>query len=354
MTTAVSKLWFRAPVIAFGALLVAIAPRADATEFTAASTTSAASVAPSGTPADSTSFGAALSGDGRFSAFSSYADNLVADDTNGFSDVFLHDNATNVITRLSVATDGTEGDFGSVQPSASGDGRYVAFSSIATNLVAGDTNAVADVFIRDTVANTTTRVSNGVADSDAPAISADGRYVAFQSNGSVLDYDTQTNTTTLVAKGAAPAISPDGHYVAYVSAGSVFVRDTQKQTTTRISRAGAESGNPSVSSNGRYVAFETKSGSATDVFVRDTLARVTTRLTRSTAYSGDAAISADGRYVAYYSYASGKPTVLVRDLHARTPQTVARQAFNPAITADGGRIAYETSHDVYVVTRQAA
>ncbi|MFS8499377.1 MAG: hypothetical protein FWJ70_14305, partial [Micromonosporaceae bacterium] len=107
------------------------------------------SVASDGAPGDANSFSASVSADGRYVAFDSGATNLVADDTNGFRDVFVHDRETGVTQRVSVTSDGTQGNGTTSEPAISADGRYVAFESAASNLVPGDTNEVQDVFARD-------------------------------------------------------------------------------------------------------------------------------------------------------------------------------------------------------------
>ena len=130
-----------------------------------------------------------VSANGRYVVFSSVATNLVTGDNNQKRDIFLHDTQTNITTRVSVASNGAKSnkDYSSF-PSISGDGRYVVFQSDATNLVTGDTNAKTDIFLHDTQTSITTRVSvasNG-AESDnssgwRPSISGDGRYVVFSS-----------------------------------------------------------------------------------------------------------------------------------------------------------------------------
>jgi hypothetical protein len=122
----------------------------------------------------------------------SYASNLVVGDTNNERDIFVHDLATGDTTRVSVDSAGGEGNGFSYGSSISSDGRYVAFFSGASNLVAGDTNGVWDAFVHDRLTGVTTRVSvdsNGVAGNGSceyPSISADGRYVAFASYASNL------------------------------------------------------------------------------------------------------------------------------------------------------------------------
>ena len=198
------------------------------------------SVGPNGAQADGRSFVPALSADGRFAAFYSDATNLVTGDTNNARDVFLRDLQSGETTRVSVGPAAVEANGDSFEPAISADGRFVAFSSAATNLVAGDSNDVNDVFVRDRLANTTTRVSVGLAGananggSDAPSISADGRYVAFTSaatnlvdgdtNGQrdAFVFDRQTGVTTLaslsftgeqaILDSFTPELSADGKY----------------------------------------------------------------------------------------------------------------------------------------------
>ena len=322
------------------------------------------SVASDGTEADSSSYNPSISSDGRYVAFHSSATNLVAGDTNGYEDIFVHDTQTGTTTRVSVASNGTEGDSPSYNPSISSDGRYVAFESWARNLVAGDTSWEDDIFIHDTQTGTTTRVSvasNGTeADSSSynPSISSDGRYVAFESDATnlvagdtngyddIFVHDTQTGTTTRVSVASdgteandyssEPSISSDGRYVAFSSdatnlvAGDtnqrddIFIHDTQTGTTTRVSVAsdGTEgdgvSWTSSISSDGRYVAFDSRAKNLVagdtnwkdDIFVHDTQTGTTTRVsvasdgTEADGNSYNPSISSDGRYVAFISYAT--------------------------------------------------
>src|SRR4028119_15959 len=129
-----------------------------------------------------------ISADGRFVAFSSGASNLVPGDTNNTGDIFVRDRLTNTTTLVSVDSAGNQANSDSDNPSISADGRFVAFDSFASNLVPGDTNRETDIFVRDTLTNTTTGVSvdsavnQGNTYSYNPSISADGRFVAFISN----------------------------------------------------------------------------------------------------------------------------------------------------------------------------
>jgi Tol biopolymer transport system component len=226
------------------------------------------SVDSSGAEANSYSYRAAISADERSVAFHSFASNLVSGDTNGTWDIFVHDRSTGLTERVSVDTTGTEGNDKSSdldRPVISSDGRYVAFSSLATNLVAGDTNAKADVFLRDRQLGTTARVNvdSGGAEADDsggyPSISSDGLLVAFTSSATNL-VAGDTNATN-----------------------DAFVRDRALATTERVNlgfdgrEADGPAFSPSISADGRYVAFESDASNLVpgdtngvrDVFVRD-------------------------------------------------------------------------------------
>jgi Tol biopolymer transport system component len=197
-----------------------------------------------------------LSADGRYVAFISAAGDLVPGDTNGCDDVFVRDRQSGTTERVSIATDGTQANdhcgVGGVGVAISADGRYVAFPSDASNLVAGDTNARRDAFVRDRQAGTTVRASVSSAEAQgnlsrgSRSISGDGRYVAFVSyatnlvpgdtNGQedVFVRDLVAGTTTRVnmsaggAQANAPcslscALSDDGHYVGFESGASNLV-----------------------------------------------------------------------------------------------------------------------------------
>ena len=149
--------------------------------------TTRVSVDSAGAESNGPSFAASISADGRFVAFESDASNLVASDTNAARDIFVHDRMTGMTTRVSVDSSGTAGDDASDDPSISADGQLVAFESRATNLVAGDTNAGGDVFVHDRVTGVTTRVSVDSAGAEgdnasfSAHISANGGFVAFGS-----------------------------------------------------------------------------------------------------------------------------------------------------------------------------
>jgi len=213
------------------------------------------SVATDGTEANDIIFDPEISDDGRYVVFTSLADNLVSGDTNGKYDVFLHDLQTSTTARVSTASDGSEGDNNSKFSKLSGNGRYVVFSSAATNLMPDDTNNKEDIFIHDIQTGMIKRVSlaNNGAEADAnslySSVSSDGRYVAFTSHA--------TNLVSGDTNG-----EPD-----------LFVRDTIDATTVHVSRAsdGTYGNNasyyPAISGNGSFVTF---TSSATNLVDGDT------------------------------------------------------------------------------------
>jgi Tol biopolymer transport system component len=257
-----------------------------------------------------------ISANGTRTVFHSGASNLVAGDSNNADDIFLHDSASGLTTRVSVATGGAQGDGYSSAPRISADGRYVAFLSGATNLAAGDTNGFPDVFVHDTQSGVTTRVSGGSAGAPAngacyaPSISDDGRYVAFHSAATNLVVGDTNNSW------------------------DVFVHDRHSGITTRasVNSSGAQgsshSAAPSLSGDGRFVAFHSNASNliagdtngAWDIFVRDLQSGAVERVSRDSAGAAgngncaDASISADGRYVAFHSAATN---LVANDNNAR-------------------------------------
>jgi plastocyanin len=187
-------------------------------------------------PGQGDSKGAQISAGGRYVAFESAAPNLVGGDTNGKNDAFLFDAETGLVERVSTGTNGQEGDGHAGVASVGDDGQYVTFVSGATNIVAGDTNASNDVFLRDRIAGTTVRISvasdgsQGNARSEAGYISGN-HLVAFGSeatnlaaggrpeSANVFVRDLDAGTTRLVGAGNEPAISSDGRFVTYMSVG---------------------------------------------------------------------------------------------------------------------------------------
>src|SRR5436309_665879 len=184
-----------------------------------AQTTERVSVASGGTEGNGASLSSALSADGRLVAFQSDATNLVVGDTNGATDVFVRDRQTGMTARVSVASDGTQANNVSSYPALSADGRFVAFQSDATNLVVGDTNGKTDVFVHDRQTGTTERVSvasgGGTQGTDNsggffafPARSADGRLIAIQSHATNPVAADQNAATDLPVHNRTPPTTP--------------------------------------------------------------------------------------------------------------------------------------------------
>jgi Tol biopolymer transport system component len=303
----------RAALAITAAVVVALPLTGQPAQAHAPGVTERVSTSSQGAAGDNDSLLAAVSADGRFVAFVSLASTLVPGDTNGTSDVFVRDQTTGTTERVSVDGRGrqsTGGDAGGVldtnwgPPAISADGRYVAFASSATNLVKGDRNQVADVFVRDRVAGTTERVSvvsrkleaNG--ESSQPAISPDGRFVAFASFADNLVPD-DTNFTSDVFLVDRTGGGPQ----------RVSVSNTGQQGENR-------SGSPSISADGRFVAFMSSSDAlvpgdgdgASDIFVRDRAAATTEGISVAPTASGfgatssSPAITPDGRFVVFDSW----------------------------------------------------
>jgi Tol biopolymer transport system component len=291
----------------------------------------------------------ALSASGRYAVFSSISPDIVNGDTNGVMDVFLRDRETGTTTRVSVSSSGAQAngpsaDFYGV--SVTPDGRYVSFYSLASNLVPGDTNNQWDVFVRDTAAGTTERVS--VSGSGAQAndgsyqsyLSDDGRYVLFNSAASNLIAsqsraptayvrDRLNRTTRVVGLDdptpicAAGGFSADGTLAAFTcgSAG-LYVRNLTDNSLEQVSYPHSAEVTTTVadlSANGRYLAFttdaqilpaDTNGGTGWfDAYLYDSATHTFDLISANTkGVSGDnssnaAAVSDDGRYVAFSSWA---------------------------------------------------
>jgi uncharacterized repeat protein (TIGR01451 family) len=324
-------------------------------------TTIRANTAADGTQADAMGGVSALSADGRHLAFTTFATNLVPGATNGTQHVYVKDLQTGSVVRASTAADGALANGLSTAVSASGDGRYVSFASSATNLVGGDTNGVGDIFVKDLLTGAVVRASTGSDGGEAnnysaePAMSADGRWVAFRSGASnlvagdtgaadifVKDLQTgaivraSTNGSGAQADGssALPSLSADGRFVAFQSAATnlvsydtggkvdIFVKDLQTGVVQRASTTGSgvgsytDSSAPCISDDGRYVVFEGGGINLVDgsyyavgnIFLKDLQTQEIVRLNGSLgveepAVAKSAAISGDGRHVAFTSTA---------------------------------------------------
>jgi len=374
------------------------------------------SVDSSGVQANGGSQRPAISDDGRFVAFASGASNLVSGDTNNAEDIFVKDRQTGVTTRVSVRSNGTEANGGSASPAISGDGRFVAFYSDASNLLNGDSNGFGDIFVHDRQTGQTTRVSvdsSGVEANAPPSddyavvsISGDGRFVTFYSDASnlvsgdtngvtdIFVYDRQSSRTTrasVASNGSEanagsihPNLSGDGRYVTFSSGATnlvagdnngkvdVFVRDLQTGSTTLISlsttgaQADGGGNSPDISGDGRYVVFLSASGNLDPradetankelVYVHDrqigqtTLASVSSDgVILTVGLFDQPTISRDGRYVAFSFYDKGDNNgilhIWVRDL--QTGESIKVEGGNDSsgfssLSADGKVVAFNS------------
>jgi Tol biopolymer transport system component len=308
-----------------------------------------------------------ISASGRFVSFDSPSPNLVKGDTNATYDVFVRDRLKGTTERVSVRSNGNEGNLESGYSAISANGRFVAFTSAASNLVPGDTNSADDVFVHDRRTGKTTRVSvssrgrQGNSYSDFPAISADGRFVAYLSEATNLVkgdtngyqdlflHDRKTGRTTLVTQSSSGAqanqpasylapgsISANGRYIVFASNATnlvandvngfedIFVRDAVagKTRLVSLSKGGAQadsfSVDPQISADGHSVSFSSNATNLvgndndgyTDIYVRNLKNGTTRRVNLNNAAkqgnnsSGSSSISADGRRVAFRSAAT--------------------------------------------------
>lgn len=302
-----------------------------------------------------------ISADGTRVVFSSYASNLIQRDLNRHEDIFIAEPDSGAMRRISLGPTGAEANGDSFYSSMSSNGQFVVFSSYASNLVAGDTNDRLDVFLSDIDAGIIERISiatdgtqsNGW--SNEPHVSDDGRYVIFTSSANNL-VSGDTN----------------GFW-------DVFLRDRSAGSTTRISvgdlgqQGNSYSGNPDISSDGRYLVFSSWSSnllpndvhSTLDVFMKDqstgnlSIASVSSSGAQGESMSFESSLSADGHYLVFSSYAwnlvpgdnNRARDVFIRDLLAGTTQLAsitsqdgqdAVGAERPAVSSDGRFVAFVT------------
>lgn len=382
-----------------------------------------ASVDSSGLQSNGASLGAVMSLGGRFVAYQSSASNLVAGDGNARNDIFVYDRETKTTVRASIS--GVEGDGDSSVASVSQDGRYVSFLSRATNLVANDTNGRADVFLRDLQSGTTVRINgtNANGDSEAAWVSPEGRFVAYHSKASnlvagdtagkadIFLFDRQTAQTSRVSgpgvdgleanlDSFSPVVTANGGAVFYLSGASnlvagdtngaadIFRFDTAAGLTTRVSvdgvggQANGASNAFAVSANGRYLAFQSSASNLVggdtngvrDIFWKDLqtgtvkLVSVADSGVQADKASSNTAISANGRYVAFQSDATNLVPgdtnqsfdIFVRDMVTEKIHRVslngsggqatgagggvgAADSATPAISADGRYVSFHSS-----------
>ncbi|OAI41579.1 hypothetical protein AYO38_00675 [bacterium SCGC AG-212-C10] len=318
--------------------------------------------------------GPSISSDGRYVAFSSSATNFAANDQKSVPDIFVYDRQTDTVQQVNVTSAGVPASGGGSDDAViSGNGRFVAYSSTAPNLVSPDFSGTRDIFIFDRQTSTTERASFGLAGAqpafgaETPAISAAGEFVAFASlSNNLVAGDTNSST-------------------------DVFVWNNQTNATERVSLSSAgQQGNgsssaPSISANGQFVAFESSATNfgpgvtSSGVFVRDRTAN-TTELISATGFQ--ASISANGRFVGFISEATnlvpgdtnGRADVFVHDRQTKTTERVSvdssgNQQLNgsvtrPSLSADGRLVAFasdaknliagdtNTGYDVFVFDRQ--
>lgn len=347
--------------------------------------------------ANGRSAGPVISGDGQFVAFFSDASNLVAGDTNGDTrDVFVHDRNSGTTELITVGGNGL-----STLPSISADGRLVSFSSIANNLVPGDTDGFRDIFVYDRNTQTLEQITEGANESSVDSsISADGGFVGFitSANNLVTPNPNNRNTAVLYDRIAAkfervpsnieferssgndgsttPSVSDNGQFVAFASAASnlvdgdnngssdIFVYSRETPNNVLITPgANGDSFNPSISADGRFVAFESAASNlvpgdtngVTDIFIYDRATANTELITfAGNENSTNASISGDGRFVAFESLArnlapgdnNGTTDVYVYDRETNTTQLLtpgANGASNaPSISRDGRFVAFSS------------
>lgn len=370
-----------------------------------------------------TSSAPSISADGRFVVFSSGASNLVPNDTNGFADIFIHDRETGGTERVSVDSAGNEADNSSDSGMISANGQFVGFHSRASNLVPGDTNAEIDVFIQHRETGRIERVSVGSDGKQGngfslfASLSANGRFVAFHSNASnlvpedtnnevdIFVHDRETGRTERVsvdnqgnqsdAGSAFPSISANGRFVAFLSMASnlvaddsngihdIFVHDREGRSTERVSldsegnqgHSGILIGsiNGMISADGRFVVFDSEAtnlvagdtNGAVDIFIHDRETGETERISVGDGgFVGnrDPSISRDGRYVVFQSLASTydpstfdpNENTLIADIfvHDRKTSKVKRvnlspdgeqgndSSFSPSISSDGQLVVF--------------
>lgn len=373
------------------------------------------------------SFAVAYSPDATHVAFQSASTVVVPGDTNGAPDIFVIELSSGAVERASLAHDGSQSALGGYDPSISDGARFVTFTSNSTNLAPGDTNNATDVFLRDRLSGTTELVSvsssgvQGNTHSREASISADGRFVAFfshsfnlapgASGGQIYLRDRTLGATSVVSLatdgslgshgGYEPSISADGRFVAFQSSSinlvpgdalpaaggngwDVFVRDTLLGTTVLASAtpsggyANGGAVNPIISANGRYVTFDSGASNltpgvdapGTDVFVRDLVTQQTvcashTPSSSASGYGSTGSLSADGRRIAFVSTRTGfvaqsllgnHPHVYWRDLESGALELVSASecgvagsgftsggywsSVSPALSPDGSRVAF--------------
>src|SRR3990172_8326886 len=323
-----------------------------------------------------------ISADGRYVAFSSWATNLVIEDTNGQWDIFVHDRQTRVTELISVNSCGIHGiDGGSYsQPSISADGRYVAFSSWASNLVIEDTNGSEDVFVRDRWESEPDFDDDGLSYSQEQLYGTDPNNPDTDGDGMPDGWEVQYGLNPLNIGDATLDADSDGYLnIKEYQGGTDPTDQSSVPWTLRVSvnssggQANDWSSSPSLSSDGRYVAFISNTSNLVpgdtngvwDIFVHDQQTGVTERVSVDTngnvgdGYSEQPSLSADGRYVAFMSWASnlvpgdtnGGWDIFVHDRQTGVTERVSVNSsgeqgnpysYRPSISADGRYVVFES------------
>lgn len=329
--------------------------------------------------------------DGRIVAFWSAASNLVAGDSNARFDIFVRDRVAAQTTRVSVSSSGAQANGSSIYPNVGGDGRYIVFQSDATNLVDADTNGTTDIFLRDRVAATTTRVSISGSNQQAngpsrwASVSDDGRYVAFYSSATnLIDgqtgsgcfvRDTVAGTTTRIGGAGSDddgrtAISGDGRYVVFLEDRRVMRYDRVTAVKTVIwdtpaydGCCSAWAGRPKTNSDGKTAVFSGGEESGYGLKLYDALSGNTTDIRPPWQYGdpGRADVNADGRYVVYetgkpdypggwwmyYIYRLDRFTNQITLLVDRTADSGGSEGTYPTADGSGRYIAYASNGQIY-------
>ncbi|MGQ7848734.1 thrombospondin type 3 repeat-containing protein [Granulosicoccus sp. 3-233] len=380
-----------------------------------------------------------ISADGRFVAFYSYASNLHPSDTDSFGDILVFDRDTESLELISTAggLSPVKGNNNSLHPSISADGRFVAFTSEASNLHPGDTDTTTDIFVfdRDTDSLELISTAGGLSsvkgndNSLHPSISADGRVVAFHTFASNLHpddadiradifvFDLVTKTLELISTSGGPSpfkgnfdsvepsISSDGRFVAFRSSATnlhpddsdtihdIFVFDRDTESLELISTSGgtlpvkgnSNSYEPSISADGRYVAFRSDASNlhsgdtdtVPDIFVfdrdTDSLELISTAgglsPVKGNNSSFEPSIGADGRFVAFYSFASnlhpddsddfGDIFVFDRDTQSQrlisqpSGESGKNSSFHPNLSPDGEQVLFTSQSTSLVIGGQS-
>lgn len=340
--------------------------------YVGAQSTRIVSLSYDGSAGNSYSWVNAITPDGRFIVSTAFASNIVQNDTNETEDIFIYDRTTGLNEIVSRASNGSQGNNSSRQASISADGRFISFTSYATNFIANDVNGpLADVFIHDKQTGSTDLISvssngeqgNGNSSSSYAAMSSDGRFVVFLSDSSnlvandinnrtdVFVRDRQSGTTEIISISTEgtqgnldchnASISANGQYVVFMSEATnliandtsggydIFVRDRTAGITERVSistssaQANANSFQPFISTDGKYVGFSSEAtnlvandtNNVADIFIRNRETGVTDRVSIATngteangVSGGEPIISPDGRFVVFTSWASNLVT----------------------------------------------